>query len=277
MELRQYWNVIWKRRWLVLAVVALAAVASAFMALTAKRYYEAEVRFITRQDTAGTNVGQAVNIEGQVVFMFDPYYYRWFGSEFLVDDYTQITTSDAFANSVLQTMREESFAEELIEDMNNQVREAADPDDTPVLYGDAELKLLEENIEELKLSDVKEAIASDRRHRELRLTITGTSMELTKAIADAASRVLTDARLQPILGDPVNDRAAFAQIDRVGPDNISSSRSQEIINAVVRVVMALVAALALAFLLEYLDTSLRDERDAEKVLDLPVLGAIPRV
>ena len=35
-------------------------------------------------------------------------------------------------------------------------------------------------------------------------------------------------------------------------------------------------ALALAFLLEYLDNSVRDERDARKVLDLPVLGMIPR-
>jgi capsular polysaccharide biosynthesis protein len=41
--------------------------------------------------------------------------------------------------------------------------------------------------------------------------------------------------------------------------------------------MGLVLALALAFLLEYLDNSVRDERDARRVLDMPVLGTIPKV
>ena len=47
---------------------------------------------------------------------------------------------------------------------------------------------------------------------------------------------------------------------------MQSSRSRDIINAVVRVMIGVVLALALAFLLEYLDSSIRDERDARKVL-----------
>src|SRR5687767_10404487 len=123
MELRQYWNVIWRRRWLVLGIVLVAAALSAFMAWTAPREYQTEVRFTTRQDPT-------TNPSEQQFFTFDRYY-NWFASEFLVDDYTQIATSDAFAGSTLETMREEGFVEQVIGDLNKQTEEAAKPDETP--------------------------------------------------------------------------------------------------------------------------------------------------
>ena len=43
----------------------------------------------------------------------------------------------------------------------------------------------------------------------------------------------------------------------------------------IRVVIALLAAIALAFIFDYLDTSVRDARDAE-ALGLSVVGEIPR-
>jgi capsular polysaccharide biosynthesis protein len=276
MELRQYWNVIWRRRWLVLAIVGVALLVSAFMALTSDRTFKAEVRFATRQDTTEQGVGRPLDLQGQVLFMFDPYYYRWFGSEFLVDDYTQIAASDAFAQSVLSTTRETWFVEQVVQDLNEQERELAGPEGHPVVRGQVQADELEATISKLNVPKVKAAISADRRHRELRLTVTTPSMELTKAVADAAGIVLTDARIRPVRGNMVDDLARFWQIDRPGPADIESSRSQEILNAVVRVIIGLVAAVALAFLLEYLDNSVRDERDAAKVLDLPVLGAIPR-
>jgi capsular polysaccharide biosynthesis protein len=272
MELRQYWNVIWKRRWLVLAIVGVAAVVSALMYLASDRTYKAEVRFATRQDTTEQGVGRPIDVQGQVLFMFDPYYYRWFGSEFLVDDYTQIAASDAFAQSVLATMREAGFAGQVNEDLIEQDVEAGGTGGR----GQPQVTELENQVAKLSPAAVRGAIEADRRHRELRLTVTTPGMELTKAVADAAGIVLTSARIQPVRGEMVDDLAAFSQIDRVGPTNIESSRSQDILNAIIRVIIGLVAALALAFLLEYLDNSLRDERDAAKVLELPVLGAIPR-
>jgi hypothetical protein len=272
MELRQYWNVIWKRRWLVLAIVGVTLLVSAFMALTSDRTFKAEVRFATRQDTTGQGVGRPIDVQGQVLFMFDPYYYRWFGSEFLVDDYTQIAASDAFAQSVLATMQEAGFAGKVMEDLNKQDAEAG----RTTSHGQDQVTQLENEIAKLGPADVRGAIGADRRHRELRLTVTTPGMELTKAVADAAGVVLTDARIKPVQGQMVDDLARFWQMDRVGLANIESSRGQEILNAIVRVIIGLVAALALAFLLEYLDNSVRDERDAAKVLDLPVLGAIPR-
>jgi capsular polysaccharide biosynthesis protein len=250
MELRQYWNVIWKRRWLVLAIVVLSTILSGVMALLAPREYKAETRFTARQDPSP-------DVLRDNYFTFDRYY-NWFGSEFLVDDYTQIVDSDAFAGSTLATLKEDLAAGTL---------EISATDK------------LKADVEKLEAKDVRGGMGADRRHRNLRITVTAPTRELAKAISDSAAKVLTDARLKPIRGEYTmqSDKALFSQLDAVTMESIESSSRREITNAIIRVVLGLVAALAIAFLLEYLDTSVRDERDATKVLDLPVLGAIPRI
>jgi capsular polysaccharide biosynthesis protein len=277
MELRQYWNVIWRRRWLVLAIVAIAAVLSAFLLLTTPKSFKTEIKFITRQEPTVDNPGSPgiVGGPGNLVFTFNRYY-NWFSSEFLVDDYTQITRSDAFAGSVLETMWDPGFPQKVIDTLNQQARTNTPQDQQPPVLGPEMVVNLRVEIGKLTLQDVKGSIDSDRAQRELHLTIESSSGELAKAIADASAIVLTDAKLKVVRGTLVNDEPAFSQIDDARVDSIQSSRSRDIINAVVRVIIGVVLALALAFLLEYLDSSIRDERDARKVLDLPVLGTIPR-
>lgn len=258
MELKQYWNVIWKRRWLVLAIVVLAVLISAVMFLRTPKTYKAEMRFITRQlptpDLPGSP-GMTGTL-GTEIFTFNRYY-NWYASEFLVDDYTIIATSDAFANTVLDTMRKDLDAGQL---------KANDP---------AKLRA---DIDKLNYLDISKAneIDADRKNRELRLTITSGSPDMTRAIADASAQVLTQNLLKPLSGTLVNDQASFSQIDAATQDTIQSSTSRDVISAAVRVIIGLVVALALAFLLEYLDNSVRDEQDARRVLDMPVIGAIPR-
>lgn len=256
MELRQYWNVIWKRRRLVLAIVLLVTAVSAFMALTARRSYEAEVQFLTRQDTAELDVPTQY-------FTFENYY-RYFSSEFLVDDYTLMVRSDAFAAATLDVLRE-NVANNIL----------ASPD-----YGrlsQAAQNEAKDAINKLTPELIKRMLVTDRRHRVLRLAVTASPKVLSKAISDAAATVLADATLKPIAGAPLTDGALFSQIDLATMEEIQSSTSREIINAAIRIIIGIVVALALAFLLEYLDNSVRDERDARRVLEMPVLGTIPKV
>jgi capsular polysaccharide biosynthesis protein len=236
MELRQYWHVIWKRRWLVLAIIGLTTILSAYMALRASPTYEAEVRFITRQ-------APTPDSGNYVVFTFDRYY-NWYSSEFLVDDYTSIVQSDAFARAVLGIM------------------------------GDR--LTLGKGPGILTTADVKGAIEADRKNRELRVKVTATSRTEAREFSQAAAMVLTDAKMKPLRGTMVDDRPVFTQIDEATDDEIKSSRSKEVINAAIRIAISVAAALALAFLLEYLDTSVRDAREAESLLNMPVLGTIPR-
>jgi capsular polysaccharide biosynthesis protein len=262
----------------MLAIILVAAIVSGYLFLITKRTYETQVRFITRQEPTPDNANTpGVTGSGtDMIFTFNRYY-NWFGSEFLVDDYTQITASDAFAQSVLATMRESFFADKEIEDLNNQIKAATKPGDPPpTLRGKEAVQQLETNIGKLTAVDIKNGIASDRRHRELRLIVTATDPDLAKAIADASGTVLADASMKPIQGNMVDDKGVFTQIDQVGPSNTTPNRGKEILNAIVRVIMGLAAAIALVFLLEYLDNSVRDERDAKRILDLPVLGSIPR-
>lgn len=261
----------------MLAIVAIAAVLSAFLLLTTPKSFKTEIKFITRQEPTVDNPGSPgiVGGPGNLVFTFNRYY-NWFSSEFLVDDYTQITKSDAFAGSVLETMWDPGFPQKVIDTLNQQSISNATQGQQPAVLGPEMVLKLRADIGGLTLQGIKGSIDSDRAQRELHLTINSSTGELAKAIADASAIVLTDAKLKVVRGTLVNDEPAFSQIDDARVDSIQSSRSRDIINAVVRVIIGVVLALALAFLLEYLDSSIRDERDARKVLDLPVLGAIPR-
>jgi capsular polysaccharide biosynthesis protein len=236
MELRQYWNVIWKRRWLVVAIVGLTTVLSVYMALRAGVTYEAEVRLIARQEPTQDQ-------RSPMVYTFDRYY-NWFSSEFLVDDYTLIVQSDAFANAVLGIMGDKLTLGKPRGTLTN--------------------------------ADIKGAMEVDRKNRELRVKVTAPTRDEAKEFANTIAMVLTDARMKPIRGPMVDDKPVFTQIDEATSDEIKSSRTKEVINAGIRVAISIAAALALVFLLEYLDVSVRDARDAENLLDVPVLGTIPR-
>ncbi|MEA2572719.1 MAG: hypothetical protein QOH93_17 [Chloroflexia bacterium] len=255
MELRHYWNVILKRRKLIFVIVALVTVLSALMLLTATRSYVAEARFITRQDPGPDQVPQ--------YFTFDRYY-NWFSSEFLVDDYTQIVTSDAFAAATLDVLHQ-NVAQNIL----------ARPD-----YGSLTPEAQEQArvaINKLGPENVKGMMETERKHRILSIRVTASPKVVAKALSDAAATVLADARMKPIQGPLINDRSLFSEIDYANMIEIQSSTSREALIAIIRVLIGIVAAIALAFLLEYLDNSVRDERDARRVLDMPVLGTIPKM
>lgn len=261
----------------MLAIIAVTAVASAGLALTSKKVFDTQVLFITRQEPT-PDLNDQMGIAGtpqNMIFTFDRYY-NWFGSEFLVDDYTLIVTSDAFAGSVWETMQQPGFAQQIIDDWNSELQANAEPGTKVELLDEKSVKALDDNIAKLSPRDVKQGLGSDRKNRELRINVTSSDEKLAKAIADASGMVLADAKLKPIRGPLVDDKGVFTQIDQVSPGDINSSRSKDVINAIIRVIIGVAAALALAFLLEYLDTTVRDARDANKILDLPVLGTIPK-
>ncbi|MBP3953167.1 YveK family protein [Bacillus suaedae] len=60
-------------------------------------------------------------------------------------------------------------------------------------------------------------------------------------------------------------------------ENPSPIKPNPVLNMAIAFVVGLMAAVGLAFLLEYLDTTMKSEQDIEKVLDLPILGVIPNM
>lgn len=57
-------------------------------------------------------------------------------------------------------------------------------------------------------------------------------------------------------------------------ENPSPVKPQPFLNIAIALVIGLMAGVGLAFLLEYLDNTIKHEQDIERVLELPVLGAI---
>lgn len=60
-------------------------------------------------------------------------------------------------------------------------------------------------------------------------------------------------------------------------DNPSPVKPNPVLNIAIAVVVGLMAGVGLAFLLEYMDNTIKDEDDIEKLLELPILGSIQKI
>jgi len=58
------------------------------------------------------------------------------------------------------------------------------------------------------------------------------------------------------------------------PENPTPIKPQPMLNMAIALVVGLMASVGIAFLLEYLDNTIKDEQDIEKLLGLPVLGVV---
>ncbi|WP_081108867.1 YveK family protein [Peribacillus simplex] len=60
-------------------------------------------------------------------------------------------------------------------------------------------------------------------------------------------------------------------------DNPAPVKPNPLLNNAIAVVVGLMAGIGLAFLLEYMDNTIKDEDDIEKLLELPILGSIQKI
>lgn len=117
------------------------------------------------------------------------------------------------------------------------------------------------------------AIYASREHRIMTVTITWSDRDQVQAIAEAVGAAVEDggAEYFPQLSGV---EAQAVLIDGPGIGQAGSSLRQKL-DLPIRLFVALVAGVALAFLWEALDDTVRNRRDME-LLGTPVLGEIPR-
>ncbi|MFF2857068.1 YveK family protein [Peribacillus sp. NPDC058002] len=60
-------------------------------------------------------------------------------------------------------------------------------------------------------------------------------------------------------------------------ENPTPVKPNPVLNIVIAVVVGLMAGVGLAFLLEYMDNTIKDEDDIERLLELPILGSIQKI
>ncbi|MCC6630051.1 MAG: hypothetical protein IT340_21950 [Chloroflexi bacterium] len=117
---------------------------------------------------------------------------------------------------------------------------------------------------------VQRSLKSERAHRILTVEATGTTREQALALTQAVEEVLLNE--QPAAQPADGSRVSMVTIHR---DPVAHSNlTRLLLIYAVELLLALLLALGLAFLLDYLDDRVRDADDAE-ALGLPLLGRLP--
>lgn len=94
MELRRYWNIIRRRGWIVLAIVAVVLAVSVLTRPARSPTYVATMRFM---------MGLEPEAKTGEYYTYDRYY-TWLTAEYLVDDVSELVRSGAFARAVSENL-----------------------------------------------------------------------------------------------------------------------------------------------------------------------------
>jgi capsular polysaccharide biosynthesis protein len=218
MELRQYWQIVWRRWWLIAALVILVLVVSLVTYQSPEPVYVASMRFAIGIE--GVEPVDSVSGEGRSD--------AWLASEYLADDLSEVLKGGDFANRISQRV------------------------DFDVAAG---------------------SIFASREHRIMTVTITGNDPARVQAVAEATAAAIADggADYFPQLTG-VEARAVL--IDGPGIGQAGPSLQAQL-DLPLRLFVALVAGVALAFLWDYFDDTVRNRTEIES-LGLRVLGEIPK-
>jgi len=91
MELRTYWNIVWRRIWIVVVLMLVVlGVSLVFRERAAPPTYQASLRFI---------IGVPPEAARGSYYTYDKYY-TWLASEYLTDDFSEVVKSASFAGDV---------------------------------------------------------------------------------------------------------------------------------------------------------------------------------
>ncbi len=214
MELREYWD-IFKRRWWIPVLLMLLV---GFLSLLQLRPWAPQP--VTYQASLRMLVGVLPAAE-QDVTAYDPRYYAWLTSEYLVDDFTEVVGSQLFAENVSARLADQAIA--------------------------------------VPVGVIQGSAATGKQHRIINLGFSGSDEVQVRAIAEAAAVELAE-NAGSYFQQLGTDGAGVTLIDgpstgAVGP----SLRSR--LDLPLRMALAFLVGVGLVFLLDYFDNSIRRRDD----------------
>jgi capsular polysaccharide biosynthesis protein len=174
------------------------------------------------------------------VLYYDPTYYSNLDSEYLADDMSEFMTSRAFADEV-----------------HRELAASSSPYDVDI-------------------ETIMSATRAKKTHRFIDITLTTSTFDEGQAIAGSVSRILSDPNH---VSQYLTALTAYhAQMEIVTPP--VTHRANTLLGLIseigLRTIIGLLAGVGLAFLIDYVDPSVRTRQEAERLLQTPVLGEIPR-
>lgn len=216
MELREYWMILRRRWWLPVALAALVGLIS----LAQLRPWQPRTELYTASMRLLIGVLPAAE---QDATAYDPRYYAWLTSEYLVDDFTEVVRSQLFAAQVSQRLRDQKI--------------------------------------EVPPGMIQGSAATGKLHRIITLSFTWPDAVQLEAIARAAADELTQnaAFYFQQLG---TENAGVTLIDGPSVARVGVSVREQV-ELPLRLVLALAVGVGLVFLLHYLDDSVRRPEELE--------------
>jgi capsular polysaccharide biosynthesis protein len=174
------------------------------------------------------------------VLYYDPTYYSNLDSEYLADDMSEFMTSRAFADEVKRELATST---------------------TPY---------------DVDIETILNATRTKKTHRFIDITITTPTFDEGSQIAGSISRILSD---KVHLAQYLQALTAYnTQMTIVTPP--VTHRANTLLGLIseiaLRTLIGLIVGIGVAFLVDYVDPSVRTRQEAEAVLQVPVLGEIPR-
>ncbi|MFB9760933.1 YveK family protein [Ectobacillus funiculus] len=115
-------------------------------------------------------------------------------------------------------------------------------------------------------------VASEKDSQVFSVTVQDAKPELAKDIANTTAAVFKEevAKIMSV------DNVSILSIAEVAKEQ-SPIKPQPMLNIAIAFVVGLMVSVGLAFLLEYLDNTIKREQDIEKILELPVLGVVTKM
>src|SRR4051794_7981359 len=208
MELRRYWQIIW-RYWPVVGILTLVGVVAALLYYTSNRptYQAVAVVNVTQQPTPN-----------------DPYsnLYANQAGDYATDELIKIVPGNVFMTAVSTQLKEGSIN--------------FSPD------------------------ELKGMVTLEPKNRTITITVNNSDQNASLKIAQTIANTL-----QASAADYLQPRQVQVKvIDFPNQSNLNGGRN--VLLAVVRVLAGLLAGIALAFLLSYLDTAIRSKNELEELL-----------
>ena len=228
MEFRQYWDIFRRRWWIPFALMALVALFS----VVQQRPWEQPPPFYNASMRMLVGVLPAADAD---IAAYDPRYYAWLTSEYLVDDFTEVVRSDLFAQNV-------------------------------------SARLAKQNIQ-VPAGTIRGSAATGKQHRIITLSFGWPDAAELAVITQAAADELTENATLYFqqLG---TDGAGITLLDAAVVTPVGPSLRDRL-ELPLRLLIAFLVGVALVFLLDYLDTSVRGRDDLE-AMGYAILGEIPK-
>ncbi|SIQ21878.1 Capsular polysaccharide biosynthesis protein [Peribacillus simplex] len=128
---------------------------------------------------------------------------------------------------------------------------------------------LEQSVEQLSQ---KITINSQENSQVFSLTVQDSNPSQAVEIANTVSETF-QKEIKDIMNVDNVSVLAKAEIK----ENPTPVKPNPVLNIAIAVVVGLMAGVGLAFLLEYMDNTIKDEDDIERLLELPILGSIQKI